>query len=71
MYWNQLLSHPEIVIPSLALCIPIVAILMSGITGIVKLVIAHRERMAMIQQGLDPDRSAEEIKSEDDPAVAG
>ena len=35
--------------------IPIVAILVRGATTIVRMVIEHRERMAMIEMGLDPD----------------
>jgi hypothetical protein len=36
--------------------IPIVAILGATITGIVKLGITHRERMAMIRHGINPDK---------------
>jgi len=35
--------------------IPIVAILCGTISGIVKMVITHKERLAMIQQGMHPD----------------
>ena len=43
----------------LALMIPIVAIvcvfLVGGILGLTKLIFRHRERMAMIEQGIHPD----------------
>jgi hypothetical protein len=47
-------------IPILALSIPIVAIVMRGLTTIVRMVIEHRERMAMIDMGLDPDNAMSE-----------
>ncbi len=50
MSWSQLLQ-PEI----LVFLIPIIAVLMGGVLGIVKLLIKHRERMAMIEQGMHPD----------------
>jgi len=58
--WSAFFSRPELFIPGLALSIPIVAILVVGIAGIVKLWITHRERMAMIQQGMHPDHPPEE-----------
>jgi hypothetical protein len=39
----------------LALCIPVVAIICVSLTVIVKSIIKHRERMAKIGMGLDPD----------------
>ena len=45
------LSNPAV----LALLIPIVAIVMTGIVGILKCMNTHRERMAMIEQGMHPD----------------
>lgn len=39
----------------IALCIPVVAIIFGSITVIVKSVIKHRERMAKIGMGIDPD----------------
>jgi hypothetical protein len=50
--WPSFLCHPD----TLVLMIPIVAILVGGIIGIAKLVMRHRERMAMIERGMDPDR---------------
>jgi hypothetical protein len=35
--------------------IPIVALLVGGILGIIKLVMRHKERMAMIERGMHPD----------------
>jgi len=54
--WPSFLSNPA----TLVLLIPIVAILVGGITGIVKLLLRHRERMAMIERGLHPDYPPEE-----------
>jgi hypothetical protein len=48
--WLRLLQ-PEIVI----FLIPIVAIIAGAIIKIVKMVHAHNERIAMIQQGMHPD----------------
>jgi len=43
--------EPEI----LALLIPIVAIIMGVAFAITKAVLRHRERLAMIQKGINPD----------------
>ena len=50
MSWQQLFS-PEVIV----FAIPIVAIIVGGVIAIVKIVIAHRERMAMIERGIHPD----------------
>jgi len=50
--WPAFLCNPE----TLVFMIPIAAILVGGIMGIAKLVIRHRERMAMIERGIHPDR---------------
>jgi hypothetical protein len=58
MSFSDLLRNPQtvwILIPLAALMFPISAIILSGLTVIVKLVIQHRERMAKIEQGFDPD----------------
>ena len=48
MDWAQLLTHsPELVL----ITIPIVAILSGTVLGVLR----HRERMAMIEHGMDPD----------------
>ncbi len=39
----------------IALCIPVVAIVCGSVVMIVKSVIKHRERMAKIGMGIDPD----------------
>jgi hypothetical protein len=44
---------------TVALLIPIAAIVCGSIKGIVKIVIQHRERMAKIGMGIDPDASSE------------
>ncbi len=40
----------------LALLVGAVAIVMGCVVSITKLVIKHRERMAMIEQGMHPDK---------------
>jgi hypothetical protein len=54
--WLSFLRYPS----SLVMLIPIVAILVTGILGIVKLLLRHRERMAMIERGLHPDYPPEQ-----------
>ncbi len=50
MNWKELLT-PDI----LALLIPISAIIVGGAIAITSMVIKHRERIAMIEHGMDPD----------------
>ena len=50
------LSRPEI----LALLIPIVAIVVGGLVAIIKMMIRHQERMAMIERGMHPDHPDED-----------
>ena len=50
MDWSMLLEPSR-----LALLIPIVAIICGIGIGITKMIIDHRERMAMIERGIDPD----------------
>jgi len=52
----DLLRRPDFVV----FLIPITAILVGGVIAITKMGIAHRERMAMIQQGIHPDYPPEE-----------
>jgi hypothetical protein len=35
--------------------IPITAIIVGGVTGIIKMVLNHQERIAMIERGIHPD----------------
>ena len=35
--------------------IPIIAIIVGGISGIVKMILTHQERIAKIERGMDPD----------------
>ncbi len=58
--WSHILSRPDILAISLAMGIPIVAIIVGGTVSIVRRLIAHRERMAMIKQGLHPDHPPED-----------
>jgi hypothetical protein len=50
--WMGVFNNPD----CLVMMIPIVAILVGGVMGIMKLVMRHRERMAMIERGMNPDR---------------
>jgi hypothetical protein len=49
--WLHVVARPEVLI----FCIPIVAIAGGIAFAITKAIIAHKERMAKIQQGIDPD----------------
>ena len=52
----------------LPLFIPIVAILVGGVIVVVKVAASHRERMAMIEQGIHPDHPPEVELPDDSPA---
>ena len=58
MSWQRILEPQILVfmIPIVAMLMPVVAIFMKGIVTVTKLIIRHRERIAMIERGLDPDR---------------
>ena len=56
MSWLHDLARPEI----LAFLVGAVAIIVVGTVSIVKRLIAHRERMAMIEQGIHPDHPPED-----------
>jgi hypothetical protein len=47
--------------------VAITAILVGGIMGIAKLLIRHRERMAMIERGIHPDFKEERPPTEEEP----
>jgi hypothetical protein len=53
--WPSFLSRPD----TLVFCVPIVAIVMVGVVGIAKLLMRHRERMAMIERGMHPNQPQE------------
>jgi len=65
MSWLDFFSRPDI----LGMMIPITGIVVGGIVAIVVVLIRHRERMAMIEQGLHPDDSPEEADQEQEPAA--
>lgn len=56
MSWERRLLEPDV----LALAIPIVAIVVLAATKIIKSLIVHRERMAMIEHGIHPDYPPED-----------
>lgn len=62
MSWERLFDADIIVF-----MIPIVAIIVGGMIAIVAMVANHRERMAKIDQGIDPDRKPEEPEEDDAP----
>ncbi|MGA2258396.1 MAG: hypothetical protein ABSG53_27345 [Thermoguttaceae bacterium] len=53
--WFSFFDNPA----TLVFMIPITAILVGGIIGISKRIMRHRERMAMIERGMDPDRAVD------------
>ena len=59
--WLELLTRPE----ALIFLIPISAILVGGIISITKKLIRHRERMAMIERGMNPDYPPEQCDPRD------
>jgi hypothetical protein len=50
------------------LFIPIAGILVGGIIAVTKLLIRHRERMAMIDRGMYPDNPPQQGESADEAA---
>ncbi len=64
MNWNEILS-PEIIV----FLIPLAAILVGGTIAITKLIIRHRERMAMIERGIDPYHPQEPQPDEQNSTV--
>lgn len=52
--WNALISHPGLPWALIA----IVAILAGGIQALAKMYFRHQERIAMIEQGMDPDQAS-------------
>lgn len=53
--WLQSLEMHEILVYGLAFGLPIGVIASSSVATVVKAIIRHRERMAMIEAELDPD----------------
>ena len=58
--WADVVSRLVSDEDTLALVIPILAITMFGTIGIMKLLLRHRERMALIEQGIHPEYPPEE-----------
>jgi hypothetical protein len=55
-FWSRLFENPE----TIGIMVPIVAIVAFAIVVILKLLIRHRERMAMIERGMHPDYPPED-----------
>ena len=66
--WLQSLQMHEILIYGLVFGLPIVAIGFSFVETIIKVLIKHRERRIMVEQGFDPDYDPEQPDVEDRPA---
>ena len=45
--------------------IPLAAVVLGMVLGITKAIIRHRERMAMIEKGMDPDAAKKESNSQE------
>ena len=65
MDWNSLITVPGIIF-----LIPIVAIVCGCVTAVVKMLIQHRERMGLIEQGLHPDHPPEDDLDENGQQAA-
>ena len=66
--WLQSFQMHEILIYGLVFGLPIVAIGFSFIETTIKALIRHRERLTMLEQGLDLDYYPEQPEVEDRPA---
>jgi hypothetical protein len=53
--WQKILTDPVFLVFSVGA----LAIVIPGVAGITKMIITHRERMALIAQGLHPDEKPE------------
>ena len=65
-FFEWLSSLGGLQIPVIAMFIPIIGIIVGGITALVKIRINHTERMAMIRRGIHPDayKEGEEDKKD-------
>ena len=57
--WFQMILKPEVLPFFVAIVAIVCGCTVGAVTAVTKLVIAHRERMAKIQQGIEPDRPAD------------
>jgi hypothetical protein len=58
MEWTRRLLEPEVMlfgIPIAAIALGAIAVIVGAIVKILKMLIIHRERMAKIAHGIDPD----------------
>jgi hypothetical protein len=55
MVWLQSLQMHEVIVYGVLFVLPVLVIGSQALVAIVKALIKHRERMAMIEQGLNPD----------------
>jgi hypothetical protein len=58
--WSRIFANPD----TLVLVVPVVGIVVFGILAISKMLIRHRERMAMIERGMHPDHRHESREPE-------
>ncbi len=64
--WSRILQ-PEIMV----FVVAIVAIIAGASVGIVKLLIAHHERITLIQHGIHPDYPPEDTETNQNPPAKG
>ena len=62
VHWSHFFLNPAVV----WICIPIAAIVLSGIQALVKMYFSHQERIAMIEHGIHPDQ----IDPQDESGIA-
>ncbi|MHB8972225.1 MAG: hypothetical protein ACYC3X_22885 [Pirellulaceae bacterium] len=67
MDWLRSLQMHEILVYGIVFCVPVLVIGSQAVVAIVKAVIKHRERMALIEQGLHPDWPPEQPAEEEYP----
>ena len=61
---KEIFTNPGTLTIVLVFAVPIVAIIGWCITGIVKMLITHRERVKMIESGIHPDYPPDEEEDE-------
>jgi hypothetical protein len=61
--WTRILDKPQMI----GVMVPMVSILAFAIIILIKMLIRHRERMAMIERGLHPDYPPDELEADQNP----
>jgi hypothetical protein len=71
MDWLRSLHMHEILVYGAVFGIPVLVIVSHAVVTIVKAVLRHRERMALIERGIHPDFLPEQPANEAPPARPG